>query len=208
MKSTQRSKKCCIPLALAWSHAGVPYRVTPWPDVVFERLYGEEWLSIEPTEDVLASAAQTCGAREWQPYLEFVPAATRAFLTQFTLARMPALLVAARCPMLLPDLAETPALTLFIATHENLRGTSGPRWSEINALFEREGIFGVMQWLGLPASRQTLAILRNVAAPDLARKLLEPLREALWEPEVIWTLSHAPVLTDACLQAACHALAA
>ena len=208
MKSTQRSKKCSIPLALAWSHAGVPYRVTPWPDVVFERLYGDEWLRVDPTEDVLASAAQTCGAREWQPYLEFVPAEVRAFLAQFSHARMPALLVAARCPALLADLAETPALTLFVATHENLRGTSGPRWAEMNAIFESEGIFGVMQWLGLPASRQTLAILRNVASPDLARRLLEPLRASLWEPEVIWMLAHEPVLTDARLQAACHALAA
>jgi hypothetical protein len=73
---------------------------------------------------------------------------------------------------------------------------------------EREGIFGVLQWLGLPSSRQTLAILRNVAAPDLPRKLLEPLRTALWEPETIWTLSHEPVLTDARIEAACHALAA
>jgi len=186
----------------------VPYRVTPWPEVQFERLYGEEWIALEPTEDVLASAAQTCGEREWRPYLEFVPAEVRAFLGMFTYGRMPALLVAVRCPTLVADLAETPALTLFLAAHANLRGNGSAQWAEINAVHEREGIYGLLTWLGLPGSRQTLAILRNVAAPDLSRKLLEPLRTTLWEPEAISLLTHAPVLTDASLTAACHALAA
>lgn len=186
----------------------MPYRVTPWPETQFERLYGEDWIAVNPTEDVLASAAQSCGAREWRPYLEFVPAEVRAFVEQFRFARMPALLVAARCPELLGELGETPALTIYLAAHVNLRGLESPGWAEINAVHEREGIFGVLQWLGLPASRQTLSILRNVAAPDLPRKLLEPLRTALWEPEAIWSLAHAPVLTDARIEAACHALAA
>jgi hypothetical protein len=208
VKSSNRAQKCLVPLALAWSHAGVPYRVTPWPEVQFERLYGDEWIAVEPTEDVLASAAQSCGPREWRSYLEFLPADVRVFIEQFTFARMPALLVVARCPALLADLVEAPALTPFIAAHASLRGPATGHWPEINAVHEREGVFGVLQWLGLPASRQTLAILRNVAAPDLPRKLLEPLRAALWEPEAIWALSHAPVLTDARLEATCHALAA
>lgn len=207
MKST-RAKKCFVPLALSWSHCGVAFRVTPWPDLAFERLYGDEWIAIEPSEEVIASAAQSCGAREWQAYLEFLPLGLRSFLAQFTHARMPALRVAAKCPELVAELEETPALTVFVAAHARLRGDVAPRWSEINAVFEREGVFGVLQWLGLPASRQTLSILRNVAAPDLPRKLLEPLRSALWEPETIWVLSHASTLTDARLQAACHALAA
>lgn len=208
MKSTNRTKKCPVPLALTWSQGGVPYRVTPWPEVQFERLYGEDWIVIDPTEETLASAAQTFGPREWAPYMEFVPADVRRVLVQFSFARMPALLVAARCPGLLRELTETPALALYLAAHASLRGTPGPRWAEINAVHERDGIFGVLQWLGLPSSRQTLSILRNVATPDLPRKLLEPLRTALWEPEVIWTLTHTPVLTDARLEAACHALAA
>lgn len=208
MKTKKSSSKCQVPLALAWSHCGVLYRVTPWPEVRSERLYGDEWISLELNEDVLASAAKGLGAREWQPYLEFVPAGVRAFIEQFAYARMAALIIAARCPELLPELTDIPALTPFLAAHVNLRGTPGARWSEINALHERDGIFGVLRWLGLPDSRQTLAILRNVAAPDLPRKLLEPLRSALWEPEAIWQLTHAPVLTDAALGAACHALAA
>jgi hypothetical protein len=208
MNSKHRSAKCLVPLALSWSHSGVSYRVTPWPEVRFERLYGEDWIAIDPSEDVLASAAQSCGPREWQPYLEFTPADVRAFIEQFTFARMQALLVAARCPTLLSELTGTPALLLFVADHVSLRGTANSRWSEISAVYEREGIFGVLQWLGLPSSRQTLTILRNVAAPDLPRKLLEPLRAALWEPEAIWALSHSPVLTDARLEATCHALAA
>lgn len=208
MKTKKSSPKCLVPLDLAWSHAGVSYRFTPWPETRCERLYGDEWIPLEPSEAVIASAAQTIGAREWRAYLEFVPRDTRAFLESFTYGRMPALLVAARCPSLLPDLATIPALTPFIAAHCSLRGTAGARWSEIAVVHERDGIYGVLRWLGLPDSRQTLAILHNVAAPDLARKLLEPLRSALWEPEAIWQLSRMPVLTDSTLGAACHALAA
>ena len=119
------------------------YRVTPWPEIQFERRYGEDWIAGEPTEDVLASAAQTCGSREWRPYLEFVPAEVRAFLEQFTFGRMPALLAAARCPALVADLVEIPALTPFLAAHVALRGTGTAHWAEINAVHEREGIFGV-----------------------------------------------------------------
>jgi hypothetical protein len=186
----------------------VLYRVTPWPEVRCERLYGEEWIPLEPSEEVLASAAQSLGPRDWQPFLEFVPREVSAWVAQFAFVRMPALLVAARCPALVEALALTPALTPFVATHVSLRGTEGARWSEINAVYERDGVFGLLRWLGLPDSRQTLAILRQVASPDLPRRLLEPLRSALWEPETMWQLSHLPVLDDAAIGATCHALAA
>ena len=42
----------------------------------------------------------------------------------------------------------------------------------------------------------------------LPHRLLEPLRAALWEPQAIWALLHAPTLTDERLAEACHALAA
>lgn len=208
MKTRKSSLKCLVPLALAWSHCGIPYRLTPWPEAACERLYGTEWVSVEPSEEILASAAQSVGNLEWRAYLEFVPADVCQFLEHFTLGRLPALLVAARCPSLLPDLTDLPALTPYLAAHQTLRGSSGARWTEIAAVHERDGIFGLLRWLGLPDSRQTLAILRSVAAPDIARKLLEPLRSALWEPETIWQLTHTPVLTDATLGATCHALAA
>ncbi len=203
-----RPKKLFVPLALSWSHCGVGYRVTPWPEVQFERLYGSEWIAATPTEDVLASAAQTCGAAEWRPYLEFVPADVREFLGRFTFARMEALLVAARCPELRPTLVETPALTAFVAAHLSLRGGEAPRWSEINAVHDRTGIFGVLEWLGLPASRQTLGILNQLAEPDVPKRLLEPLRTMLWEPRAIFALQRMSAITDQQLARACHALAA
>lgn len=208
MNSSRRAKKCLVPLALAWSHAGVSYRVTPWPDVRFERLYGDEWIGVSPSPEALASATQTCGAADWRPYLEFVPAEVRAFLGGFSFMRMEALQVAARCPALLPALAETPALTSYLASHQTLRGTSTPCWDEINAIFERSDIFGVLEWLGLPASRQTLGILHNVADPDLPRRFLEPLRSMLWEPRSIFALQRMPSITDRLLARTCHALAA
>ena len=73
---------------------------------------------------------------------------------------------------------------------------------------ERSGVFGVLEWLGLPASRQTLGILRSVVEPDLPRRLLEPLRTVLWEPRTIFALQRLPALTDRHLARFCHALAA
>ena len=197
-----------MPIALTWSHSGVAYRVTPWPEVRFERLYGEDWIEIAPSDDVLASAAMFCGPLDWKPYLEFVPANVREFLAQFTHSKMAALQVVARCPALLAPLAETPALTSFVAAHEALRGTSAPCWGEINVIHERNGVFGLLEWLGLAASRQTLAILHNIAQPDVPRRLLEPLRTMLWEPRTIFALQRMPAITDRLLARTCHALAA
>jgi hypothetical protein len=208
MNSSSRIKKSYVPLALTWTHCGVPYRVTPWPEVRFERLYGAGWIALSPAEDVLASAAVACGRLEWQPYLEFVPADVRDFLASFAFARMEALQVATRCPALLPALLETPALTAFIAAHASLRGTAAPGWAEINAVHERNGIFGVLEWLGLPASRQTLAILHNLISPDVPKRLLDPLRSLLWEPRAIFALQQIPAITDRHLALYCHALAA
>ncbi len=208
MKPSSRAKKFALPLALTWSHLGVAYRVTPWPEVQFERCYGEEWIATSPSEDVLASAAQTCGALEWRSYLEFIPADVREYLVQFSFTRMEALQVIARCPALLTELAATPALTAFVAAHESLRGTSRPGWDEINAVYERSSVFGLLEWLGLPASRQTLAILGNVVDPDVPKRFLDPLRTLLWEPRTLFALQQMPVITDRLLARACHALAA
>jgi hypothetical protein len=197
-----------LPLALSWSHCGVSYRVTAWPEVAFERLYGDEWIPVNPSEDVLASAAQTCGPREWQPYLEFVPAEERALLERFGVTRMEALQVIARCPALVSVLADTPALAGYLAAHTGLRGMSDPGWREINAVYERSGVFGLLEWLGLPASRQTVAILHNVSDPDLPKRFLEPLRTLLWEPGAIFTLQRMSAITDRQLARFCHPLAA
>jgi hypothetical protein len=145
---------------------------------------------------------------EWQPYLEFVPGDVRQFLARFSFTRMEALQVAARCPALLGELADVPALTAFLAAHVSLRGTDAPAWAEINAIYERSDIFGVLEWLGLPASRQTLAILHNVAEPDVPKRFLEPLRTMLWEPRTIFALQRLPAITDRQLARFCHALAA
>jgi hypothetical protein len=208
MNSNPRVKKCFVPLALAWSHAGVSYRVTPWPEVRFERRYGSDWIAAAPGEMVLASAAQSCGDAAWRPYLDFVPADVRGFLERFSFARMEALQVVARCPALLVDLTAAPALTAFLAAHVSLRGTAGPCWGEINAVHDRSGVFGLLEWLGLPASRQTLTILRNVAEPDLPKRFLEPLRTLLWEPGAIFALQRVSAITDRQLARYCHPLAA
>lgn len=209
MKSTTRSrKKCFVPLALGWAHCGVGYRVTPWPEVRFECQYGEEWIETSPTEDAMASAARDLSVADWQPYLEFVPREIREFLDRFSFARMEALQVIARCGAVLPTLAETPALTAFLASHVQLRGSVEPCWQEIAAVHERNGVFGLLEWLGLPASRQTLSILGAMAEPDLPKRLLVRLRSMLWEPTAIFALQRMPTITDRQLTTTCHALAA
>lgn len=209
MNITRRAKKkCFVPLALTWTHCGVAYRVSPWPEVRFESQFGEDWIQTSPTEDVLSSAAQTILPQDWNPYLEFVPAEVRQFIEQFTFGRMDALQVVARCPSLLPILSETPALNSFLASHVTLRGTAEACWAEISAVYDRSGIFGLLEWIGLPASRQTLAILCNVVEPDLPKRFLEPLRSLLWEPTAIFALQRMPAITDRMLAQTVHALAA
>lgn len=194
---------------LRWIHDGFRYRVTVWPEVQFQReLTLNRWTRAELSEAAFASAALGVGAAQWREFLEYVPAAERAFLERFQFNRVAALHVIVRSPEVFWELQETPALTAFLAAHLSLRGGEQPAWGEISAVFERDGAHGLLQWLGLPASPQTLAILRNIADIELPRRLLEPLRSALWEPEAIWALAHAPTLTDERLAATCHALAA
>lgn len=205
MNLAPRSRRCLVPLALSWSTAGVAYRITPWPDVQFERRYGSEWIPLSPSAEVLTAARPGSGA--WRAYLEFVPTEVREFLGLFRANRLSALVVAAHAQELVGMLTETPALTTFVAEHATLRGLDGARWHELNAVFERGGVFGVLEWLGLPATKQTLAILNNLVAADLAAALLVPLRTLLWRPQGIFALAQLPVITDRDVASAC-ALAA
>lgn len=207
MRTRLRSKSP-PPIQLAWHHNGVLHHVTPWPEVRFEQLVGRIWCEEEPEEDSLAAAMSALTPEAWREYLEYVPDPERAFLDQFRAGRIAALLVLARCPEVFADLIEVPALTTFLAAHRWLRGTSTARWAEINAVRERAGVFGLMEWLGLPASRQTLTILRQIADPDLPIRLLEPLRAGLWEPETIWDLQSKGIITVRRLERLGHALAA
>jgi hypothetical protein len=182
--------------------------MTVWPEANLERLDGERWVSASAGEEVLGSGMLQIDGAAWRRYLEFVPAAVRAFLTKFRFGRLAALVIVARCPELLADLDETPALVSFLAAHASLRGTVGPQWDEVAAVHERGGVFGVLEWLGLPASRETLLILRNLVDPDVPRHLLEPLRALLWRPSATFVLQRTPELTDRQLARYCHALAA
>lgn len=193
---------------LVWPHDGALHRVGPWPEARFERQVGELWVFDDPSEDSLASAAVALSPGAWSEYLEYVPVSERVVLGRFRAGRIAALQVLARCPDLVTDLIENPALAAIIAAHRSLRGTASSRWAEISAIYERRGVFGVLEWLGLPSSRQTLAILRQIADPDLPVRLLEPLRASLWEPETIWDLQHASEITSRLLERYCHALAA
>jgi len=205
--ATQKSARA---VQLTWSHFGVLHRVTAWPEVVFEAQHDGQWIAFEPdpASEVFGAAAIMLGRAEWNRYLEFVPAAERAFLEKFRLGRLAALAVITRCPALLGDLDETPILTSFVAAHVALRGGSRPAWAEIAAVYDRTGLFGVMEWLGLPASRQTLEALGHIADVELAKRLLEPLRETLWNPVGTGVLGRAEAMNERDLAVTCSAWAA
>ncbi len=211
-RSPRRSTARAVPAArpeLVWVHDGFRHRAGLGPEVRFEVEAGPgEWQAIEPSEGACASAALGVTGSQWRRFLEYLPAEEREWVEKFQFGRMAALLLAVRCPGLRREIAATPALAAFIGAHRTLRGGDRPAWNELVAVHERDGLFGVLQWLGLPASRQTLAVLQQVADPDLPRRLLEPLRAALWDPECIWLLQRTAHLTDERLAAACHALAA
>jgi hypothetical protein len=193
---------------LLWSHQGFLHRATTWPNVRFERRDANDWTAVEPDDALFASAAARLTAESWSHYLEFVPTEVRSFLERFKYGRLAALQVVTACPGLLAELSDVPALTAFLSSHERLRGTEAPRWSELGVVHERGGLFGVLEWLGLPASHQTVAILRNVLDADLPVRLLAPLRSVLWEPETVVELQRTSRLTDRQLAKFCHPLAA
>jgi len=168
------------PLELSWSHFGARWRATLWPEVRFERETAEDvWGPEMPSEDVVASGAVALDDAGWRRYSEFLPPEERAFLGKFHFGRLGALQVIVRCPTLLPELVATPALAAFLAQHASLRGTAGRGGREIAAIHERSGIFGVLEWLGLPASRQTLGILQQITDPDLPGGCSNPAPESV-----------------------------
>lgn len=195
--------------SLLWIHDGYRHRVTAWPEAAFHReVIPGRWEAEDPSPGALASAALGVGGAAWRRFLEFVPPEVRGLLERYSHGRMAALLVALRCPDLVPELHQTPVLACFLAAHAELRGGGVAAWAEISAVHGRDGTFGLLQWLGLPASRPTLAILRRVAEPDLPPRLLAPMRASLWEPAVRSQLARVPSLDDEELFLACHALAA
>lgn len=207
-RRTTRTASVAPAIQLTWSHVGTLHRMTAWPEANLERLVGGHWVETAASEEVLASGMLQVDAAAWRRYLEFMPAAERAFVEKFRFGRLGAVLIVARCPQVLADLDETPALVSFLAAHASLRGTAGPHWDEVAAVHERGGVFGLLEWLGLPASRETLSILRNLVDPDVPRRLLEPLRALLWRPSAMFVLQRTPELTDQQLARYCHALAA
>jgi hypothetical protein len=207
MKTRLRSPICTV-VQLLWQHDGAPCRVSPWPEVAFERLVGDAWCACDPDEESIAAAAAAITPLDWQEYLEYATGPLRELLLQFRAGRIAVLQVLARCPGLVADLLDTPALASFLAAHRSLRAEPAARWGEINAVYGRAGIFGLLEWLGLPASRQTLSILRNLVQPDLPLRYLEPLRARLWEPDTLGDLKRRGSISARFLERFCHPMAA
>jgi len=183
--SRHSPKSVALPLSLHWAHYGVRHRITAWPDVRLEKNYDGEWIPIRLDAALLESASLELSRpgheTHWECYLGFVPQPEREFIQSFAFNRVSALFAAAHCPALLPELRRTPVLTVFLAEQFELRDTGSAAWAQLNAVYERAGIWGVLEWLGLPATTQTLHALGELDSPDLPRRFLERLRAQLWQ---------------------------
>ncbi len=210
MISSPTRSKSRTPVQIIWSHLGLPYRVTAWPEVQFEVFRDDRWISFDPNpaSEVFAAAANQIPESAWARYLDFIPAIERRLLERFKFQRLAALATITRCPELIADLQDAPALVGFVAAHAELRGTPLARWTELNAINERSGIYGVMEWLGLPASRRTLDALAELSDVDLPKRLLTRMREALWNPIAGEFLHHVAPHNDRELAMSCETLAA
>jgi hypothetical protein len=202
------------PLAeISWYHNGIPHRVRIASSadlVAFERELESGWelFAPDPMSECFISAALVLTDETWTDFARQLPTNAQDYLSLFKFERLEALAVISQSPELLADLDQCPALTLFLAAHVTLRGTIGARWTEISAVYRRAGLFGVLEWLGLPASPQTLAVLSRIVDPELPRYLLAPIRAALWEPESLFLLQRSESLTERDLASRCHPLAA
>lgn len=207
MKNNSSDKLISRSAELVWSHYGERYRVDA--ELNFFRESEGGWVAWQPdpSTSIFSSAADAISETRWKFFLEYIAPASRRLLEMFDVGRAGVLAVIAQCPELVADLLATPALAPFVAEHARLRGTEA-RWDEMAAVHNRGGVYALLEWLGLPASRQTLTILQKIAAPDLARRLLEPIRASLWEPETIWFLQHTPTLTERALSHHCDCVAA
>jgi hypothetical protein len=190
---------------LVWSHYGERYRVDN--DLNFFREAGDGWVAWQPdpSASIFSSAADMISETRWSAFLDYMTVPVRRLLAAFDVGRLGVLAVVAQCPGLEADLLAAPALAVFVAEHVRLRGMEEPHWEEIAAVHNRGGVYALLEWLGLPASRQTLTILQKITEPDLARRLLEPIRAALWEPETLWLLEHMPSLSERALTQHCQA---
>jgi hypothetical protein len=197
-----------------WYHNGIPHRVriASTADLVaFERQREDgkwEAFSPDPMAECFTSVGLCLTDEGWAEFVRQLPTNVQDYLSLFKFERVEALAVVSQSPEMLADLDACPALTLFLAAHVTLRGTTGARWKEISAVYNRAGLFGVLEWIGLPASPQTLAVLNRIVDPELPRYLLSPIRAALWEPESLFLLQRSDALTERELADRCHPLAA
>lgn len=171
-----------LPGQLVWKRGHLTHRVTAWPELAFETLKRQTWhrLHPDPSSRGFHAHAALIDDAQWRDFLDYLPLPRRELVQLFQSGRLAALVVSTHCPTLVDSLLQTPALLPFVAHHTAIRGTSLPAWPEINAVHERGGLFALLEWLGLPASRLTLARLGEITQPDLPPHSLESLRRQLW----------------------------
>ena len=167
---------------LIWHHLGQGHRVTLWPEVAFEKeITPGLWrpFTPDPRTDAFCAGAVMVEARRWKPYLEFCPVEWVNLIEQFEFHRLHVLTALAYCPTMQSDFEACPALALFAAMHAELRGGL-PDWCELNAVREHSGVFGVLEWLGFPSTRECLDQLGAIDLSLSVRELVK-VREILWK---------------------------
>lgn len=200
--SRRRSSRRPVNLSpdLIWHHMGKGYRVSIWPEVAFEKEISQGlWrpFTPDPRGDVFTSGAVMLDRRRWKPYLEFCPQSWQDLIGRFSFHRLHALTALALCPALQEDFEESPILALLAASHAELRG-SAPEWGELNAVREHGNVYSIMEWLGLPSTKEALEQLNEIDL-DIPLRDLRRVRELLWQRhdarlgEVVTTVSFSPM---------------
>ena len=182
--SRRSSSRRSVNLApdLIWHHMGKGYRVSIWPEVAFEKEISQGlWRSYtpDPRGDVFCAGAVMLDRRRWKPYLEFCPQSWVSLIEKFSFHRLHALTALALCPALQEDFEDSPILALLAASHADLRG-SAPEWGELNAVREHGNVYSVMEWLGLPSTKEALEQLQQIDL-DIPLRDLRRVREVLWQ---------------------------
>ncbi|GAB5561459.1 MAG: hypothetical protein SynsKO_31060 [Synoicihabitans sp.] len=167
---------------LVWHHLGRAYRVSIWPEVAFEKEVSPGlWRTFtpDPRGDIFCAGAVMLDKRRWKAYLEFFPQSWQTLINRFSLHRLHALTALALCPALHEEFEDCPVLALLAASHAELRG-SAPEWGELNAVGEMGSIYALLEWLGMPSTKEAFEQLQQIDL-DIPLRDLRRVREILWQ---------------------------
>lgn len=128
-------------------------------------------------------------------FMEPVPAECLSAIGQFTSRQWHMMALLARCPGALDLVQSTPALAFALASNW-VFPTTGPSQPMRSARrLVRLPQSAICEWLGFPARRSSVNVLRKLRTADISIASLLYLRDGLWDEEAARLLRHCRVIT-------------